>query len=132
MFSHITVGSNDLEKAALFYEAVLTPLGLKQRPVVPDGGPKSLCWARHGDSLPRFYVYAPFDGAAANSANGSMTAFLSASEGDVDNAYNAGLKCGGRCEGKPGPRDHYGKGYYGAYLRDPDGNKIHLVFRGDM
>ncbi|MGV0908415.1 VOC family protein [Martelella sp. FOR1707] len=130
MFSHVTLGTNDIECAARFYDAVLTPLGLEQRPVEPDGGPAARCWIVKGRPLPRFYIYEPFDGAKATAGNGTMVAFEAASVAAVDAAYRAGLSCGGRDAGAPGPRPHYGDGYYGAYLRDPDGNKVHFVFRG--
>lgn len=132
MFSHITVGTNDLGRAAAFYDAVLAPLGLQQRSVTPDGGPPSACWVMTGFSLPRFYVCSPFDGRAANSGNGCMVAFLAPSPEAVSAAHAAGISAGGANEGLPGPRTHYGAGYYGAYLRDPDGNKVHIVFRGDI
>ncbi|OCP15924.1 MULTISPECIES: VOC family protein [unclassified Ensifer] len=132
MFSHVTVGCSDLGRATLFYDAVLEPLGLVQRPVSPDGGPASSCWIAPGQALPRFYVYEPFDRKPASIGNGSMVAFLAPASAAVDRAYAAGLAAGGTDEGAPGPRPHYGDGYYGAYLRDPDGNKIHLVFRGDL
>lgn len=132
MFSHVTVGTNNMGKAEGFYNALFGPLGLKQRKVIPDGGPVSICWISEGSELPRFYVYSPFNETAAKAGNGTMTAFLAKSETAVDAAYSAGLEMGGQCEGKPGARDHYGEGYYGAYLRDPDGNKIHVVYRGDV
>lgn len=132
MFSHVTVGSSDLERAGRFYDAVLLPLGLKRRPVTPDGGPAALCWILPGESLPRFYVYEPFDRQPASAGNGSMVAFLAPSPAAVDIAYAAGLKAGGQDEGAAGPRTHYGEGYYGAYLRDPDGNKVHIAYRGDI
>lgn len=132
MFSHITVGVSDLARAAAFYDAVLAPLGLRQRPVTPDGGPASLCWIMPGQALPRFYAYRPFDGEAASAGNGSMVAFLAADEAAVAMAHAAGLAAGGSDEGPPGPRPRYGAGYYGAYLRDPDGNKLHIVHRGDI
>lgn len=132
MFSHITVGSKDLEKAAAFYDAVLPALGLVRRQVEPDGGPPSVCWIEPGQRLPAFYVYQPQNGAPAQAGNGAMSAFLAPSRQAVDTAYAAGLKVGGLCEGKPGERTHYGKGYYGAYLRDPDGNKLHFAYRGDI
>jgi catechol 2,3-dioxygenase-like lactoylglutathione lyase family enzyme len=132
MFSHVTVGTNDIERAAAFYDAVLTPLGLRQRAVVPDGGSIARCWVAESHRLPRFYVYEPFDGAAASAGNGAMVAFEAASDVAVDSAYAAGISAGGIDAGKPGPRLHYGAGYYGAYLRDPDGNKIHVVHRGDL
>lgn len=65
-------------------------------------------------------------------ANGGMVAFLAPSAESVDAAYHAGLAAGGSDEGPPGERVRYGAGYYGAYLRDPDGNKVHIVYRGDL
>lgn len=132
MFSHITVGCSNLEHAEKFYDALLIPLGLRRRPVTPDGGPAAACWIRPDQPLPRFYVYQPFDRKPMSVGNGSMVAFLAPNSAVVDAAYAAGLAAGGQDEGPPGPRPHYGAGYYGAYLRDPDGNKIHIVFRGDL
>lgn len=132
MFSHITVGSRNLERSGEFYDALLAPLGLKRRLVVSDGGPAALCWVREIATLPRFYVYSPFDGEPATYGNGAMVAFLAPSIESVDQSYAAALERGGTDDGAPGPRDHYGKGYYGAYVRDPDGNKIHIAFRGDI
>ncbi|MDQ0073983.1 catechol 2,3-dioxygenase-like lactoylglutathione lyase family enzyme [Variovorax boronicumulans] len=132
MFSHVTVGCTDLSRAAAFYDALLAPLGLVRRPVVPDGGPASACWVSPGQTLPRFYVYIPLDGEPASAGNGSMVAFGAPSADAVHAAHEAALRRGGRDEGAPGPRPRYGQGYYGAYLRDPDGNKIHVVYRGDI
>ncbi|HEV7368602.1 VOC family protein [Arenibaculum sp.] len=132
MFSHVTVGCRDLERAAAFYDAVLSPIGLRRRAVAPDGGPAGAGWVVPGQALPRFYVYLPFDGAPASAGNGAMVAFAAGSPAAVDAAYEAGLAAGGTDEGRPGPRPHYGDGYYGAYLRDPDGNKVHVVHRGDI
>lgn len=132
MFSHVTVGCQDIARAAAFYDAVLIPLGLVRRPVSPDGGPAAACWIDPGHTLPRFYVYSPYNREPATPGNGSMVAFLAASPAAVDAAYAAGLAANGTNEGAPGPRMHYGDGYYGAYLRDPDGNKIHIAHRGDL
>lgn len=131
MFSHITVGCKNLELAINFYNALLQPLGFKQREVTPDGGPPSACWVELEKILPRFYVYIPRDGKPASVGNGGMVAFSAPSIEAVNTAYDAGINAGGIDEGKPGERPHYGKGYYGAYLRDIDGNYIHIVFRGD-
>ena len=131
MFSHITLGSNDLDRAARFYDAVLLPLGLQRRIVDPDGGPPALCWVG-AQSYPRFYIYSPFDGQPASVGNGTMTAWFAPSQAAVDAAYAAGLAAGGSDEGAPGIRPHYAPDYYGAYLRDPDGNKVHLVFRSGL
>lgn len=130
MFSHITVGVSDLDRAASFYDALLTPLGLAQREVVPDGGAPSRCWHMPGVNLPRFYTYLPFDGRPFSAANGGMVAFLAPSQKAVESAYADGLRNGGSDEGPPGLRPHYGSDYFGAYLRDPDGNKVHIVHRG--
>jgi len=132
MFSHITVGTNDLERSAIFYDAVLGELGLRRRPVTPDGGPAAACWISPDQALPRFYVYMPFDRKPMSAGNGAMAAFLAPSAAAVDAAHAAAMAHGGQDEGAPGPRPHYGEGYYGAYLRDPDGNKIHIVHRGDL
>jgi catechol 2,3-dioxygenase-like lactoylglutathione lyase family enzyme len=132
MFSHVTVGTRDLARAAAFYDALLLPLGLRRREVLPDGGPAAACWVLPGQVLPRFYVFMPFNRQPASAGNGSMVAFLAPSPAAVDAAFRAGLDAGGADEGAPGERANYGPGYYGAYLRDPDGNKIHLAFRGDL
>jgi catechol 2,3-dioxygenase-like lactoylglutathione lyase family enzyme len=132
MFSHVTVGCADLERAAAFYDAVLAPIGLMRRAVTPDGGPPAACWVIPGQPLPRFYVYIPFDGRPATAGNGGMVAFTAPSPAAVDAAHRAGLAAGGADEGAPGPRPRYGEGYYGGYLRDPDGNKVHIVHRGDL
>lgn len=131
MFSHVTVGASDLERAGAFYDAVLLPLGLRRRVVQPDGGPAALCWVGE-TAFPRFYVYSPFNGEPASAGNGAMVAFNAPSSATVDAAHAAGLAAGGSDEGAPGPRPHYSPGYYGAYLRDPDGNKVHLVFRSEL
>lgn len=132
MFSHVTVGTSDIARAQNFYNAVLIPIGLVERPVTPDGGPKALCWIIPNQQLPRFYVYEPFNKQIATPGNGNMVAFLAPSTDAVDAAYQAGMENGGLDEGGPGERPHYGDGYYGAYLRDPDGNKLHIVYRGDV
>jgi catechol 2,3-dioxygenase-like lactoylglutathione lyase family enzyme len=132
MFSHVTLGVRDLDAAGVFYDSVLALLGLVRRRIDPDGGPRALCWIRPDMMLPRFYVYEPFDGNPATAGNGTMVAFEAPNTAAVDRAYSAGIANGGSDEGPPGPRPHYGDGYYGAYLRDPDGNKLHVVYRGDL
>ena len=132
MFSHVTVGSSNIAVSSRFYDDLLAPLGLHQRTVEPDGGPGARCWVTLGQELPRFYIYQPYDGRPACAGNGVMVAFQAASRNAVDTAYKAGLKAGGTDAGEPGPRPHYGADYYGAYLYDPDGNKVHIVFRGDL
>lgn len=131
MFSHITVGVSDLARAGAFYDALLSPLGLRRRPVKPDGGPPSLCWHDPDALLPRFYAYIPYDGQPCSAGNGTMVAFAARSQEAVDQGHAAALAAGGADAGAPGPRPQYAPDYYGAYLRDPDGNKVHLVHRSD-
>lgn len=97
--------------------------------MAPDGGPPSLCWHWPDTSLPRFYAYLPFDGQPSSYGNGSMTAFLAASIEAVELVHAQAMRHGGTDEGAPEPRPHYGTGYFDAYLRDPDGNKVHIVHR---
>jgi catechol 2,3-dioxygenase-like lactoylglutathione lyase family enzyme len=126
MFSHVAVGCDDLEAAGRFYDAVLAQLDLVRREVASDGSPPALCWVAREHTLPRL------NGIAAAPGNGAMTAFRAPSPATVDAAHAAGLAAGGTDEGAPGERPRYGAGYYGAYLRDPGGNKLHIAHRGDL
>ena len=72
---------------------------------------------------PLFVIGRPFEGEAAP-GNGQMLALLAPSRAAVDALHALALRLGGRCDGPPGLRPHYHPDYYGAYLRDPDGNKL--------
>lgn len=121
MFGHITVGTNDLERAVRFYDAVMETLGQK-RSMSGD------TLAAYGDrSGARFFVMTPFDGAEATVGNGVHVAFAAPSAAHVDAFHAAALANGGTDEGPPGPRPHYHAKYYGGYVRDPDGNKLQAV-----
>lgn len=74
----------------------------------------------------------PFDGKPASVGNGGMVAFAAPSPDVVDAAYKAALAAGAKDEGAPGERKYHGIGYYGAYFRDLDGNKVHVEHRGDV
>ena len=125
MFSHVCIGSNDPAAVAAFYDAVLGALGWTRRATDPDW--RFVCW-RLGTG-PALYVGRPFDGGAAQAGNGTMLAFRAPSQAAVDTGYAAGLALGGTDDGAPGLRLRYGADYYGAYLRDAQGNKLHLVHR---
>ncbi|GIT92511.1 lactoylglutathione lyase [Jannaschia pagri] len=127
MISHVCLGSTDLPRSHRFFTALLTPLGLTEVIMGTNGEPPVLCWHQPGTTAPRLYVAIPFDDRPATAGNGSMLALSAPSQAAVDAAHAAGLAAGGTDEGAPGPRPHYGPDYYGAYLRDPDGNKLHLV-----
>ncbi|WP_179380323.1 VOC family protein [Jannaschia marina] len=129
MISHATLGVRDLTRAAPFYRAVAAALELHERKPEPDGGPEMLCFLVAGRHVPRLYISTPFDEGAATAGNGTMVALIAPSRAAVDAAHAAALAHGGSCEGPPGPRPHYEPDYYGAYFRDPDGNKLHAVHR---
>ena len=121
MFSHITLGTDDIERARSFYEPVMTTLGVTQ----PFALPGSLVF---GEMVgPKLFVRAPFDGGAASVGNGTHAAFLAPDRAAVDAFHAVALAHGGTDEGAPGLRPQYHANYYGAYVRDPDGNKLQAV-----
>ena len=121
MYSHTTVGTNDRVRAERFYDAVMTALG---HPVLFKT-PKFIAYGTPtGEKL---FVVPPFDGKEARAGNGVHVAFKVESRAKVDAFYDAAMKNGGSDEGKPGLRPHYHPSYYGAYVRDPDGNKLQAV-----
>ena len=129
MFSHVMVGARDVAAMARFYDAVLIPLGLERGPD-SVAGPRGVCWRVPGQRHPTFDVQEPFDGAPPTAGNGCMVAFLAPSRAAVDASHAAALDHGGADEGAPGPRPRYSPDYYGAYMRDPAGNKLHVVHHG--
>lgn len=119
MFSHVMVGSNDIERARAFYDALFIAMGAK--PGVVDH--KGRLVYMHDGGL--FMVTKPIDGAAATHANGGTIGFRMADNAAVDRWHAAGAAHGGQTiEDPPGVRSHNGRGLYLAYLRDPDGNKL--------
>jgi catechol 2,3-dioxygenase-like lactoylglutathione lyase family enzyme len=125
MFSHVFIGVSDFERALAFYRPVLAALGLTPR--FCDAGRLCAGWQAPGQSRPLFLIGTPFDGQSHAPGNGQMTAFLAPSRAAVDRAYALALAHGGTNEGAPGLRPEYHAHYYGAYVRDPDGNKLCLV-----
>ena len=122
VISHITLGTNDPERAGRFYDEVLGVLGFERLPKPPGKPP-----AYEKGGLPTIYLYAPEDGRPATWGNGTHIAFIADTRDAVHRFHEEALKLGGTCEGKPGPRPHYGENYYAAYVRDPDGNKLQAV-----
>ena len=123
VISHITFGTNDRDKAARFYDAVLGTIGFSRLPKPADKPP---AYAKD-DGLPIVYIYTPFDGEPATAGNGSHVAFIADTKAQVQAFHREALAHGGSDEGPPGPRPHYGPDYYAAYVRDPDGNKLQAV-----
>ena len=123
MFSHIMIGTNDLDKAKSFYDALLGTLGVK--PGFVDR--HRIFWRTKTGT---FSGSKPIDGKAATFANGGTIGFAAASTEEVDAFHAAGCAQGGKtCEDPPGLREGPGMKLYIAYLRDPDGNKLCAVHR---
>ena len=125
VFSHLTVGSSDMDRSVRFYDAVLAPVGLvrlKSFRSASGYGPKDFA----GINLP-FWILRPHDRKAASAGNGVTVAFTLPSRVAVDAFHAAALANGGTDDGPPGLRTHYHPDYYGAYVRDPEGNKICAV-----
>ncbi|WP_287811974.1 VOC family protein [Pseudomonas sp.] len=127
MYSHIQVGARDLPRMVAFYEAVLGELGLVRMADDVEDGPPGAGWQRPGQHWPQFFVQAPFNGLPATWGNGVQVSFAAASRAQVDAAWQTALAMGGLDEGQPGLRPRYSADYYGAYCRDPEGNKLCFV-----
>ncbi len=127
MYSHIQVGARDLPRLAAFYDAVLAQLGLVRMAEDNDGGPPGVGWQRPGKYWPQFFVQEPFNGLPATWGNGMQVSFAAASRGQVDAAWRTAIAMGAQDEGAPGLRPQYSPDYYGAYCRDPEGNKLCFV-----
>ena len=125
MFSHVTLGTNDAARAVAFYDPLLALLGLKRQESDLDKGYAS--YAAAPEVTPQFWITAPLDRQPATVGNGMTIAFEAPDRATVDRFHAAALAHGGRDEGPPGLRPHYHPDYYGAYLRDPDGNKLCCV-----
>jgi len=123
MFSHVMIGTNDLEKAKVFYDALLGTLDIP-----PGRIDRYRVFYRSKTGT--FAVTKPIDGKDACHANGGTIGFTASSPEQADAFHAAGLAHGGKtCEDPPGIREGTGVKLYIAYLRDPDGNKICALHR---
>ncbi len=123
MFSHVMVGTNDLDKAKAFYDAVLGTL---------DVGPAIVDGHRIFYMTPTgvFSVSKPINGEPATTANGATLGFACSTPAQADAWHAAGVAHGGKtCEDPPGVREGGMAKLYLAYLRDPDGNKLCALHR---
>lgn len=124
MLHHASVGVSDVVKAAEFYDAVLGALGYKRTA-------QYLPYAiGYGEGVSEFWIQTPSDRKAASAGNGAHVGFAARSRDAVHRFHEAALANGGTDEGAPGPRPDYGPDYYGAFARDPFGNKIEAVIIG--
>ena len=125
MFSHMMVGSNDLEKSKTFYDAIFKSVGGKEGFIDPKGR----VIYRHKGST--FLITKPIDGNPATVGNGGTIGFAMDTTEEADTWHAAGVEAGGTpIEDPPGWREGGGMRLYLAYLRDPDGNKLCALHRG--
>ena len=123
MFDHISIGVSDLERSVTFYDAALAPLGHVRLWIQPRAA---------GYGPPGFEGEAPFaiirfgDEMRAPEP-GLHLAFSATSRASVDGFHAEGVAHGGTCDGPPGIRNHYGPGYYAAFVVDPDGHRLEAV-----
>jgi predicted lactoylglutathione lyase len=122
MIGYVTLGTNDLARAARFYDAVLGEIGAKRAMEMES----FIAWAV-APNTPMVSVIKPFDGKAATVGNGVMVALMVDSKAKVEALHKKALALGGKDEGAPGPR---GDGFYAGYFRDLDGNKLNAFFLG--
>jgi catechol 2,3-dioxygenase-like lactoylglutathione lyase family enzyme len=122
MIGYATLGTNDLPRAAAFYDQLLGSIGAK-RWMEAD---TFVAWACSPDK-PALGVIKPYNGKPATVGNGTMVALLMDSKDKVNALYKKAIELGGTDEGAPGPR---GEGFYAAYFRDLDGNKLNAFFMG--
>ncbi|MEP2990731.1 MAG: VOC family protein [Parasphingorhabdus sp.] len=119
---YITLGSNDLERSYVYYDAVMAALGAK---VEAEYEGFTKCY-KFPDGF-SVWVGKPQNGETAEPGNGHTAGFSVETVEMVDAAHAAALSNGGSDEGAPGPRPLYGPDFYGGYARDPDGNKMSFV-----
>lgn len=116
MIAYVTIGVSDMEKAKAFYLELMSDLGVT--PILDIGRLAALGSPEGG---PMLAVCTPYDESAPAPGNGNMVAIAPGSKELVDSLYAKAIELGGADEGEPGARMD---GFYGAYFRDPDGNKI--------
>jgi catechol 2,3-dioxygenase-like lactoylglutathione lyase family enzyme len=116
MIGYVTLGTNDLERGAKFYDAIAAELGTSRMMEWPG----AIAWGTPGGSAGIGLTKA-FDGRPATVGNGVMVALEASSRDQIHRLHEIALANGGSCEGPPGPR---GDAFYAAYFRDPDGNKL--------
>ncbi len=120
MIDHVSVAVRDLVVSARFYEAVLATLGF----VKLDARPATIGF---GKAYPEFWINLRGELAPVAAGSGAHACFRARTTEVVDAFHSAALAAGGADDGKPGLRPQHGDGYYAAFVRDPDGNRIEAV-----
>ena len=117
ILSHVSLGTNDFDRAVAFYDRVLATIGCRRILEHPGA-------VGYGKYFPEFWVQTPIDGQPAATANGVHVGFMAPSKSAVNAFHAEALAAGAADEGAPGDRPEYGEPYYGCFVRDPDGHKI--------
>ncbi len=119
MLGYITLGTNDLDASAEFYDSLFAQINVQR--IMPGSEQHGyIVWAKDNEST-ALSILKPFNGEAATPGNGNMAAISAGCPENVNALYQKAIEMGGTCEGQPGDR---GNGFYAAYFRDLDGNKI--------
>jgi catechol 2,3-dioxygenase-like lactoylglutathione lyase family enzyme len=126
MIGYVILGTNDLPRASAFYDALLAEMGVTR---MMDFGDRGYAWAAAMDK-PMLCIMTPYDGRPATVGNGVMAGIGVESRELVDRMYAKALELGGTDEGPPGLRAAGGDGFYAAYFRDLDGNKLDVYYYG--
>ena len=116
MIGYVTLGTNDMTRAARFYDDLLAVVGAKRT----AESEKYIAWGT-APNKPMLFVIKPADGNQATIGNGVIVALGAKNKEEVDKVYNKAISLGAKCEGPAGPR---GEGFYAGYFRDADGNKL--------
>jgi predicted lactoylglutathione lyase len=122
MIGYVTLGTNDMARAARFYDDLLGVVGAR-RALETE---KFIAWG-NDPKTPMLFVIKPADGNKATIGNGVMVALAAKDKEEVDNIYRKAIALGAKDEGPAGPR---GNGFYAGYFRDSDGNKLCAFFMG--
>lgn len=122
MIGYVMLGTNDLARAAGFYDAIAAELDTPRMMEFET----FIAWGK-SDGAAGIGLTKPFDGNPASVGNGVMVALQAKDKDQVHRLYDIALANGGTCEGPPGPR---GEGFYAGYFRDPDGNKLNAFIMG--
>ena len=127
MIAYTMVGTRDLDRSLRFYDPLFSEMGWDRC----WRDERSASWGDRADeAAPRFFTGYPFDEQPAGVGNGAMTAFLVEDAATIRRLFQIAMRLGGSDEGRPDFRPQYGQGFYGAYVRDPDGNKLAFVCYG--
>lgn len=121
IISHVSLGTNQFEKAREFYNAVLATLNIQPKLDFPGA-------TGYGKQFVEFWVQTPIDGKVATQGNGTHFAFIASNKQQVHDFYETAIANGATCDGPPGPRPLYSDAYYGCFVRDLDGHKIEATF----